>query len=573
MKTKITMLPSILCLGIMLIQMTGCNNSRSKESNGKSESGKANILLIVADDLGYSDIGPFGSEIKTPVLDKLAEQGVRLSGFYVLPTCSPTRSALLSGNDNHVAGMGVMSEVSYPQLAGKDGYVGHLNDRIVTLPQVLRDNGYHTYMTGKWHLGHEEENLPSAKGFTETFILTQGGGSHWADSKGVSPLSHMTYQRNGRVVENLPEDFYSTKNYTDSLISFIDRNREDNNPFFAYLAYTAPHDPLHAPAEYIAKYKGMYDGGWGKLQDERLERLKQLGIYDQDVSTFPGIPAVHDWETISDEEKAMVSRDMEVYAAMVDYMDMSIGRVFDYLKEVGEYDNTLIIFLSDNGANGVPPSAYPGNGDGTYVGSFDNSLENRGLPNSFIDMGAGWAQAVSVPKRLFKSFTTQGGIHSPCTIKTPGKMETAGQIKNSFMHVTDLYPTILEIADATYPETYKGKPVVQPAGNSGLAYALGDAETVHDTDHGQGWELFEMKAYIKGEWKILRLPPPFDDGNWKLYNLTDDPGETTDLSDNYPEIKKQLLEGWGDYVKANNVYDHNGHFDSIYYKVGQTFNQ
>ncbi len=150
-------------------------------------------------------------------------------------------------------------------------------------------------------------------------------------------------------------------------------------------------------------------------------------------------------------------------------------------------------------------------------------------------------------------------------------METAGQIKNSFMHVSDLYPTMLEVADATYPETYNGKPVIQPAGNSGLAYALGDAETVHDTDHGQGWELFEMKAYIKGEWKILRLPPPFDDGNWKLYNLTDDPGETTDLSDTFPEIKKQLLEGWGDYIKANNVFDHNGHFDSIYYKVGQAF--
>lgn len=553
---------------ILIIITASC-----KTETGKSEikSQKPNILLIVADDMGYRDIGPFGSEIQTPVLGQLADQGICLSSFYVLPTCSPTRSVLLSGNDNHLAGMGVMGELSYPQLAGKDGYVGHLNDRIVTLPELLRDNGYHTYMTGKWHLGDEEENLPSAKGFTETFILAQGGGSHWADSKGVSPTQHMTNQRNGRIVGNL-QDFYSTKNYTDSLISFIDRNREDNKPFFGYLAYTAPHDPLHAPAEYIAKYKGMYDGGWGNLQDVRLERLKELGIYDQEVSTFPGIPAVQDWETLSDEEKAMVSRDMEVYAAMVDYMDMSIGRVFAYMKEVGEYDNTLIIFFSDNGANGVPPSAYPGNGDGTYIGSFDNSLENRGLPNSFIDMGAGWAQAVSTPSRLFKSFTTQGGIHSPCIIKTPGKMETAGQIKNSFIHVSDLYPTILEVADATYPETYKGKPVIQPVGKSGFAYALGDAETVHDTDHGQGWELFEMKAYIKGEWKILRLPPPFDDGNWKPYNLTNDPGETLDLSATYPEIKKQLLEGWGDYVKTNDVFDHNGHFDSIYYKVGKAFN-
>ncbi len=565
----IALMHSLILISVL---MTGCNQNKSRESNGNSETGKPNILLIVADDLGYSDIGPFGSEINTPVLDKLAEQGVRLSGFYVLPTCSPTRSVLLSGSDNHVAGMGVMGELIYPQLVGRDGYEGHLNERIVTIPEVLRKDGYHTYMSGKWHLGDEEENLPSAKGFTETFILAQGGGSHWADHRGVSPFSHMTYHRNGRVVENLPEDFYSTKNYTDSLISFIDRSREDNMPFFGYLSYTAPHDPLHAPDEYIAKYKGMYDGGWGNLQEVRLERLKELGIYDQDVSTFPGIPAVHDWETLSEEQKTIFARDMEVYAAMVDYMDMSIGRVFDYLKEIGEYDNTLIIFFSDNGANGVPSSAYPGNGDGTYLGSFDNSLENRGLPNSFIDMGPGWAQAASTPSRLFKSFTTQGGIHSPCIIKTPGKMETAGQVKNSFMHVSDIYPTILKVAEATYPETFNGKPVIQPCGNSGIAYVLGKADAVHSADHGQGWELFEMKAYIRGEWKILRLPPPFDDGNWELYNLTDDPGETTDLSDTYQEIKKQLLVGWEDYVKTNNVYDHNGHFDSIYFKVSQTIN-
>jgi arylsulfatase A-like enzyme len=278
MKTKINLIPSMLSLSIILVLMTGCMQKKSKEGSGNSEADKPNILLIVADDLGYSDIGPFGSEIRTPVLDKLAEQGVRLSSFHVLPTCSPTRSVLLSGNDNHVAGMGVMGELTYPQLAGKDGYVGHLNDRIVTLPQVLRDNGYHTYMTGKWHLGDEEENLPSSKGFNETFILAEGGGSHWADSKVLSPTQHMTYHRNDMVVENLPEDFYSTKNYTDSLISFIDRNMEDNKPFFGYLAYTAPHDPLHAPAEYIAKYKGMYDGGWGNLQDERLERLKEGNI-------------------------------------------------------------------------------------------------------------------------------------------------------------------------------------------------------------------------------------------------------------------------------------------------------
>jgi len=554
---------------LLLALITNCETNQKQLVK---ENPSPNILLIVADDLGYSDIGPFGGEIATPELDKLANQGVRLSNFYVLPTCSPTRSALLSGNDNHVAGMGVMGELIYPQLAGREGYEGHLNDRIVTLQEVLKENGYHTYMSGKWHLGDEDEHIPYARGFEETFILAQGGGSHWADGKGVSPLSHMTYRRNGKVVESLPDDFYSSRNYTDSLISFINHNQEDNKPFFGYLSFTAPHDPLHAPAEYISKYKGTYDEGWGNLAEIRLERLQELGIVGEDISAFPGIPAVHDWETLTDEQQALYARDMEVYAAMVDYMDMSIGRVFEYLKEIGEYDNTLIIFFSDNGANGIPPIAYPGNADGQYLGSFDNSLENRGLPNSFIDMGPGWAQAASTPSRLFKSFTTQGGIHSPCIIKTPGEMETAGQIKNAFMHVSDIMPTIFEMASVAYPETFHGREVIPPTGKSGLAYVQGKAETVHGPDHGQGWELFEMKAYIKGEWKILRLPPPFDNGNWALYNLTKDPGETTDLSDQFPEIKQELLNGWEDYVRTNHIFDHNGHFDSLYLRASQAIN-
>lgn len=567
MKTKTNI---IAFISLIIIFICGCNQNVSNESNGESVPNNPNILLIVADDMGYSDIGSFGGEIQTPELDKLATQGVRLSSFHVLPTCSPTRSVLLSGNDNHLAGMGVMEEMIYPELANKDGYEGYLNDKIVTIPEVLRDNGYHTYMAGKWHLGAGDHHIPSARGFDETFILAQGGGSHWADQKGVSPISNMTYLRNGKVIEFLPEDFYSSKNYTDSLISFIDSNRKDSKPFFGYLSFTAPHDPLHAPAEYIAKYKGIYDGGWGELGERRLKRLKELGIYGEGITSSPGIPAVHDWKTLTKEEQAIHARDMEVYAAMVDYMDMSIGRVLNYLKEIGEYDNTLIIFFSDNGANGVSPITYPGNGDGKYLGTFDNSLDNRGLNNSFIDMGPGWAQAASTPSTYFKSFTSEGGIRSPCIIKTPGDMKTAGQIKDKFMHVSDILPTIFEVADITFPDTYNGKLVLQPIGKSGIAYSLGNSETIHDIDHGQGWELFEMKAYIKGEWKILMLPIPFSDGNWALYNLTNDPGETNDLSAQYPEKKLELLEGWKDYVKTNKVYDHNGHFGPLWLGIGKT---
>ena len=222
--------------------------------------GPPNILLIVADDLGYSDIGPFGGEISTPALDALAAEGLRFSNFHVLPTCSPSRSVLFSGVDNHVAGMGTMGEFLTPELEGHPGYEGYLNLQVAALPEVLQQGGYRTYMSGKWHLGHEPEHGPAARGFDESFALIPGGGSHWSDMRKLSPPQTMSYRRNGTEVEDLPGDFYSTKYYTDTLLEWLERDQGDSRPFFAYLAYTAPHDPLHAPREYIDKYKGLRSG-------------------------------------------------------------------------------------------------------------------------------------------------------------------------------------------------------------------------------------------------------------------------------------------------------------------------
>ena len=347
-----------------------------------------NVLLIVADDMGYSDIGPFGGEIATPTLDILAQEGLRLANFHVLASCSPSRSVLLSGMDNHRAGLGTMNERMSDDIRGKPGYEGHLNHRVAALPEVLKANGYRTYMVGKWHLGEDESTVPHARGFDETFVLVDGGGSHWADSKWITPTIPMTYSRNGKEVDSLPEDLYSSKDYTDALVEWIKRDQGNDQPFFAYLAYTAPHDPLHAPKEYIDKYKGVYDGGWDNLRGKRLQRLKELGIIDQNAKPFPRLPAVEAWEELSEEERALAARDMEVYAAMVDYMDGQIKRVIDQLKASGDYENTLIIFFSDNGANGASVMNYPGQTE-EYVSSFDNRLDNRGLENSMIDQGPG----------------------------------------------------------------------------------------------------------------------------------------------------------------------------------------
>lgn len=528
---------------------------------------RPNILLIVADDLGFSDLGSYGGEIKTPTLDRLAAEGLRFSKFHVQPTCSPTRAALMSGNDNHVAGLGVMAEFIYPAIEKLPGYAGHLSDQVATIPEILRESGYHTYMAGKWHLGVDEDQTPFAHGFERTFAMMNGGGSHWSDMRPLTKAEPMTYRRNGERIDELPEDFYSTNDYTNALIEFIDGNRNDGKPFFGYLSYTAPHDPLHAPAEYIEKYRGKYDEGWDALAMRRLAGLEELGLVPAGVAEFPPNFMTTPWDELSAEEQQKYARDMEVYAAMVDYMDMSIGRLFQYLQENGLYDDTLIVFISDNGANGAHATAYPGNRDGTYLATFDNSLENRGLKNSFIDMGPGWAQAVSAPFRLFKSFTSQGGIKAPMIVKVPDGKPGTGQWNHSFVHVTDLLPTFLEVAAATYPSELEGRRVRQPIGKSIMPILNGAAGSIRGQDDGVGYELFEMKAYIRGDWKLLRLPEPFGSGEWALYNLAEDPGEIHDVSDDRPEVTASMIEAWQEYAETNDVFDHRGVFDELYRKA------
>lgn len=524
---------------------------------------KTNILLIVADDLGFNDIGTFGGNMHTPVLDQLGKESLVFSNFYVLPTCSPSRSSLLTGNDNHVAGFGIMSEMDYPALNRQQlrGYLASLTDQVVTIPELLRDNNYHTYMVGKWHLGEGPGKDPHDRGFEETFILGTGGGSHWNDKRALSPLQHMEYFRNGMEVE-LPEDFYSSKNYTDSLLHFIEKNKSDQKPFFAYLSYTAVHDPLHAPEEYIKKHKGKFDQGWDSLWVERLENLKALGIVPKEVKGVEN-PSIPKWNTLSKAHQEEFARDMEVYAAMLDYMDESIGRVFDYLKGNGLYGNTMIIFLSDNGANGAMATTYPGNEDGKFLGEFDNSMENRGLKGSYVEMGPGWARASSAPFRYFKTFTTQGGIKAPLMIKMPSSYTNATGWKKNILHVADIMPTLLELTGTAYPTEYKNKKIHPLLGKSFLPILNGQDIDIH-SENGIGYELFEMKAYIKGKWKILRLPIPMGTGDWELFDLENDPGESTDLSAQHPDVRKSLIDAWMKYASENDVYDHNGHYDSLY---------
>lgn len=547
----------LLVLTLSLALVSCKHETETLEESFSAEPRRPNILLIVADDLGYSDIGSFGGEIATPTLDGLAKEGLQLSNFHVLPTCSPSRSVLLSGTDNHVAGLGTMGEVKTPGMEGHPGYAGYLNFEVAALPEVLQAGGYHTYMAGKWHLGHEKDTIPLARGFDETFALLPGGGSHWDDMKPLSPPQTMIYSRNGQKVESLPDDFYSTTYYTDTILNSIDKSRDDGKPFFAYLSYTAPHDPLHAPKAYIDKYKGRYDEGWDVLREQRLQRLKALGIIHKAAKSFPRLESVKAWNEMSVEERTDASRDMEVYAAMIDYLDEQIARVFDYLKEIGEYDNTMIIFLSDNGANGFLPTAYPGQTD-EFLDSFDNKLENRGLINSFIEQGPGWAQVSMAPSRMFKAYPSEGGIRAPLLVKLPGAMPNAGTLNHSFFHIRDIMPTILDVAGIELTQSINGRPVVPMLGESVLDLFSGKAETPYVGADQVGYELFGMKAFFDGDWKILWMPPPFGPADWQLYKLSEDPGELADLSDQQPERLVKMIAKWEQYKEENRVLDISG---------------
>jgi len=538
---------------IILVMIISCNQETKKEVKKETEtmSERPNILLLVADDMGLSDIGPFGSEIQTPALNNLADQGVLLSNFHVLPTCSPSRSVLLTGVDNHLTGLGAMGEMTSPKQKGKPGYEGVLNKTVAPLPEILNKAGYHTYMVGKWHLGEEEGYKPSNRGFEETFALLNGGGSHWPDQNPVTPTELMTYARNGEEIETLPADFYSTKNYTDHLLAWLEKDKEDDKPFFAYVAYTAPHDPLHAPKEYIDKYNGTYDEGFDVLRSARYQKLKELGLVSDNAEMFPwnGVK----WKDLSEEEQKIAARTMEVYAAMIDYMDNQIARIITFLEESGKMDNTMIVFISDNGANGGHIANYPG-ATPEFVASHDNSLENMGLPNSLIDMGPDWASASMSPYRLFKSFTTEGGIIAPCVIKLPKSMGVSEKMIQSFAHISDLAPTFLELANVSHPSE-QNDAIPAMMGNSLNPLLTGQVSAVH-AGEGIGYELHGRRAYFKDEWKIVNLAKPFGNGDWQLYNLQDDPTEINDLSNEYTEKREELITGWNEYSdNVGIVYD------------------
>ncbi|GAA0692788.1 arylsulfatase AtsA [Marinobacterium maritimum] len=508
-----------------------------------------NILLIVADDLGYSDIGAFGGEIETPNLDALASEGIRLTDFHTAPTCSPTRSMLLSGTDSHRAGLGNMAELLQPEQKGKPGYEGYLNTSVATLPEVLRDSGYNTYMVGKWHLGRSEDKSPAARGFDKSFALIQGGASHFDDQRAIIGKDpRAIYRDNGKSVD-LPKGFFSSDYYTDLMMQYIGDDLEQNKPFFAYVAYTAPHWPLQAPDAYLKKYEGRYEKGYEQIRQARLKRMKEMGLVNSAVTANTPMTQLPRWEELTDEQRRIETRRMQVYAAMVDNMDHNIGRLLTWLDEKGELDNTVVMFMSDNGADGNSPEVLPGN-KAWFASDYDNSYENMGRPNSYIWYGAQWGQVSATPFPLFKGFPSQGGLVTPAIVRLPGETQK-GQINHEFIHVKDVMPTFLELAgvkEITSP--YNGREVLPIQGHSMLPILQGNKAE----ERTVGWELFGRSAIRKGDWKIRLLEQPYGDGEWQLFNLKNDPTERHNLAEHEPDKMAELLADWETYVRDNGVF-------------------
>ena len=510
-----------------------------------------NFLLIVVDDVGFTDLGAFGGEIPTPNIDTLAEQGLIFSNFYAAPTCSPTRAMLMTGVDSHLAGLGNMEEFMADNQRGRPGYEGHINDDVVTVAEVLRDNGYRTYMTGKWHLGLEEAQSPWARGFDRSFASLMGGASHFNDMAGPTvEQTKAAYRRDQHIVETLPSDFYSSDFYTDEMITYIDTEQDSSKPFFAYLAYTATHFPVQAPDAYLEKYRGKYDDGYEQLRQDRFERFKSTGLIPSDAQ-LPDIAAsVEDWNALSPEEQKIQSRTMEAYAAMVDNLDVNVGRMVDYLKTSGKYDNTYIIFLSDNGPEGNP---LHGPMFASWINEHDNSLENIGRKGSFAAVGPGWAEASSAPFRAFKSYTNEGGIRVPAFIHIPSNAAASG-VSNAVATVKDVAPTILAAAGIVHTGTGPdGEAVHAPSGRSLMNVINQLEDQVWNDDELVAVEIFGRRAMRMGQWKAVLQEPPNGTGVWELYDLSTDIAEQQNLATTHPDILKRMQDQFEEYEQQNGL--------------------
>lgn len=513
----------------------------------------------MGDDLGFSDIGPFGSEILTPNIDALANEGKILTNYHTNSVCSPARVSFLTGVDNHIGGIGTMYENIAPNQVGKPGYETYINNRVVTIAEMLKDAGYHTMMSGKWHLsgkGVPNGSSPYDRGFEDVFTILAGGAQHYnggAEEAGGHPL----FMRNDKIVPRPDNGTYSNDLYTNIMLDQIKKYHADDKPLFMYLSFQVPHSPFQAPEDLTKKYEDTYKVGYDSIREQRFEKQKESGIWSADMKLPQRIPPVESWDSLTPDQQEYRAKVLAVRAAMIEDMDNSIGRVIKYLKDVGEYDNTLITFTSDNGSSEPVEMKHLALGSATaaeaeaFVNTFNNTVSNIGNANSLVNHGA-WGTMSSVsPLSYYKTSQGEGGIRSPFVIKLPNAgNQTNNEIVNAFVHVNDMTPTFLEYAGVQPPgSTYKGNTVHAIMGKSIKPLLDGTVQVVHSDDEPIAQEMFNNTAVFMGDWKAVKNQPPTSDGKWHLFNITADIGENTDLASQHPEILAKLITDYDKFAK------------------------
>lgn len=507
---------------------------------------RPNIVMIMVDDSALMDFGIYGGEAETPNIDALAARGAMFSQYRTSPLCSPTRAMFLTGIDNHKTGVATIPEVIPPEQKGKRGYTMSLEPTILTIGDHLRANGYRTFMTGKWHLGEAAEDMPHNHGFDRSFALAASGADNWEDKSYMPYYAEAPWYEDG-VPADLPEDFYSSKFIVDKMMDYLEET-DPTKPFLAYLPFQAIHIPVQAPPEFTAKYKGRFDEGWDELQRARHERAQALGFIREGAPLASMPEDVRAWDELDEETREIYAARMEVNAGMLTAMDHHIGRFVDYLKENGQYENTVFVITSDNG-----PEPNRGDHDKRLtiwmkLNGYNIDLDGIGEKGSWGFIGTEWALASSSPGTLYKFYATEGGVRAPLIVAGPGieKMRI-----DSPAMVTDVMPTLLDLTQAS-TDFVGFQPIT---GRSLLPVLKGETETVYAPNDIRAIEVSGNTALYKGDYKILRSVPPIGDGKWQLFNLSEDPGETRDLSQMEPERLHDLLRDYSRYKISMGVLD------------------
>lgn len=514
---------------------------------GQSSVNPPNIVLILVDDAALQDFGVYGGEAFTPHIDELARGGLLFTNYRSSLMCAPARAMLMTGCDSHLAGVPNLPVFLTKEQTAHPNYDGILNSRVETVASQLKANGYKTYITGKWHLGNTSHTLPSKRGFDRTFILGASGGDNY-DIKGYLPFKgNAPWFEDGKALEKLPDDFYSSSFLVDKMIEFMNESDKDEKPFFSYLAFQAIHIPVQAPKEFVKKYKTVYRDGWGKLKHKRFTKAKELGLISSDAVFGEMLPELRKWKNISEEEQIIAANDMAVNAAMLEAMDYNIGRYITHLKSKGLYDNTVFIITSDNGPEGSVVEGRLTDAWMNRVG-YHRDQTRLGEPGYYGFIGPEFASAAAGPLAFFKFNAGEGGLRVPLIIS--GDNIPKGEKRIAFSYVTDIAPTILDIAGISE------RPSIVPMTGKSLMTVIQDQSAIaYQPDEPIGIEAAGHRALYKGDMKLTRNAAPLGDHQWRLYNVANDPGETKDLSKASPIVFAEMIGDYSDYSSKMGVLE------------------